>query len=83
MEGESVGTLLARLLPSLDVQGEEAAIAMRSSRDGRAAGFGGVFSLSEEHGPSEVFFGERSGDRGTRGNREEETEGDVVPMTKL
>lgn len=77
---DSVGTLLARLLPSLGVLGEEAAIAMRSSRDGRAAGFGGVFSLSEEHGPSEVFFGERSGDRG---NRDGETEGDVVPMTKL
>jgi hypothetical protein len=78
--GESVGTLLARLLPILGVLGEEAAIAMRSSRDGRAAGFGGEFSLSEEHGPPEVFFGERSGDRG---NRDGETEGDVVPMTKL
>ena len=53
---------------------------MRSSSDGRAAGFGGVFSLSEEHSPSEDFFGERRGDRG---NRDGETEGDVVPMTKL
>jgi hypothetical protein len=73
--------LFARLLPSLGVLGEEAAIAMRSSSDGRAAGFGGVFSLSEEHGPSEVFFGERNGDRGNRDG--EEMEGDVVPMTKL
>jgi hypothetical protein len=68
-------------LPSLGVLGEEAAIAMWSSSDGRAAGFGGVFSLSEEHGASEVFFGERSGERGNRDG--EETEGDVVPMTKL
>jgi hypothetical protein len=43
---ESVGTLLVRLLPSLGVPGEEA-IAMQSSREGRAAGFGGEFSLSE------------------------------------
>ncbi len=86
--GESNGTLLARLLPSLGVPGEEAAIAMRSSREGRATGFGGVFSLSEEHGPSEVFLGERSGDRGDRdgdrGDRDgEEAVHDAVPMTKL
>ena len=61
--------------------GEDAAIAMRSRSDGRAAGFGGVFSLSDEHAPSKLFFGERSGDRGNRDG--EETEGDVVPMTKL
>lgn len=73
--------MFARLLPSLGVLGEEAAIAMRSSRDVKATGFGGVFSLSEEHGASEVFFGERNGDRGNRDG--EETEGDVVPMTKL
>lgn len=54
---------------------------MRSSSDGRAAGFGGVFSLSDEHAPSKLFFGERSGDRGNLDG--EETEGDVVPMTKL
>jgi len=77
---ESVGTLLARLLPSLGVPGEEA-IAMRSSREGRAAGLGGVFSLSEEQEPSEVFFGERSGARGNRDG--EEAEGDAVPMMKL
>jgi hypothetical protein len=76
---ESASTLLARLLPSLSVPGEEA-IAMRSSSEGRTAGFGGVFSLSEEHAPSEVFFGERSGDRG---NRDGELEGDAVPTMKL
>lgn len=72
--------MLTRLLPSLGVLGEEAAIAMRSSRDFKATGFGGVFSLSEEHGTSEGFFGERNGDRG---KRDGETDGDVVPMTKL
>ena len=75
----SVGTLLARLLPILGIPGEEAA-AMRSSREGRAAGFGGVFSLSEEQQPSEGFFGERSGDRG---NRDGEVEGETAPMMKL
>jgi hypothetical protein len=66
----------------MGVPGEEA-IAMRSSREGRAAGFGGVFSLSEnlKRQPSEVFFGERSGVRGNRDR--EEAEGGVVPMTKV
>jgi hypothetical protein len=54
---------------------------MRSSREGKAAGFGGVFSLSEERQPSEVFFGERSGVRGNWDR--EEAEGGVVPITKL
>ena len=43
-------------------------------------GFSGMFSLSEEHGPSEAFFSERSGGRG---NRDEEVEGETVPTMKL
>jgi hypothetical protein len=72
--------LLMRRLPSFRVTGKAVAIAMCYIREGKAVGFGGVFSLSSE--PSDAFFGGCS--TGDQSSQDGVEEGDdtAEPMMK-